>query len=274
MRYEIIYLSDAKHQSGAALYAYILDPSEELAVNCRPMVVVCPGGAYGKTSDREAELVALQFCAMGCHAAVLRYSVAPEARYPAALLELGKSIAAIRDHASRWNVDPQKIAVAGFSAGGHLAANYCMFWKRDWVAETLETDTSVLQPNAMILGYPVITAGEYAHHGSFHNLLGDRYEELKDELSLECQVNRDVPPAFIWHTFEDAAVPVQNSIMLVEALAAQRIPVEFHLFPTGGHGLSLGNWLTQGRSGFGVEPSCASWIGLVRVWLEHWRLDA
>ena len=144
----------------AACYLYLIDDSEAINIRTRPMIVVCPGGGYSFTSDREADIVALQFLSMGYHAAVLRYSVAP-AVYPTAILELAATVLQIRSHAEEWNVNPDQIVVTGFSAGGHLAASYCMFWNQKWVAESLHTESESLRPNGMILAYPVITSGEY-----------------------------------------------------------------------------------------------------------------
>lgn len=256
--------------SEAELAVYLLDDSAKFRFRIRPAVIVCPGGGYGGVSDREGEIVAMQFLAMGYHAAVLKYSVAP-ARYPTALTELGRAVLLLREHAGEWNISGNKIAIAGFSAGGHLAASYCMFWKEQWLSDALGREPELLKPNGMILGYPVITSGEYAHRDSIRNLLGDRYEELKDKMSLENQVNEFVPPTFMWHTFEDAAVPVQNSILLAGSLADHDIPVEFHLFQKGGHGLALANPVSQSNSGFGVEPSCECWIHLLYRWMEEWR---
>ena len=116
---------------GAALYIYMLDDSQEIGFHKRPVVIVCPGGGYEMTSDREAEIVAMQFCAMGYHAAVLRYSVAP-AVFPASLLELGKSVQTMRRNAEKWHVDAEKIVICGFSAGGHLAGSYGTVWAEDF----------------------------------------------------------------------------------------------------------------------------------------------
>lgn len=268
MRYLTFDVKNDGSQEYAALYLYLLEDFPAINIRKRPMVIVCPGGGYAYTSDREAEIVALQFCAMGYHAAVLRYSAAP-AVFPAAVLEVGKSVALIRENAAEWFVDPEKIAVLGFSAGGHLAASYCTHWDQDWVAESLEKDQEILRPNAMILGYPVITSGEFGHQGSFKNLLGEKYEEKKDELSLEKCVTKNTPKAFIWHTCADAGVPVQNSLFLVDALLKNQIPVEYHIFEKGGHGLSLANRLT-GCVGNGPERAAEEWIHLVHRWMENW----
>ena len=256
----------------AALYTYILDDSPEIGISKRPAVIVCPGGGYGMTSDREAEIIAMQFCAMGYHAAVLRYSVAP-ARFPAAFLELGKAVQTMRQNAEKWHVDPERTVICGFSAGGHMAGSYGTFWAEDWAGQALGADREQLRPNGMILSYPVITSGSYAHADSFKNLLGDEYEAKKESLSLEKHVNENVPRTFLWHTAEDDCVPVQNSLLYAAELAAHHIPVELHIFEKGGHGLSLGSRLTCNKDGYGLNPTCGKWLDLVHTWMENWLLE-
>lgn len=256
---------------GARLVTYIQEYSRDIGVDKRPLILICPGGGYSRTSDRESEALALQFLAMGYHAAVLRYSCAP-ARFPTALLELAYSIRLIRENAQDWHVDEGKIVVQGCSAGGHLAASLGVFWKEDFLAKGIgldKKDQQVLRPDGMILCYPVITAGEFAHRGSFECLLGERLEELSDKMSLEKQVNKDTPKAFIWHTFADQAVPVENSLLLVGALRRAQIPTEFHMYPKGGHGLSLANRLTSTADGGAIQEECQSWTGLAHTWMEH-----
>lgn len=249
------------------LVVYIQDHSESLYIKERPMVLLCPGGAYAYTSDREAESIALQFLAMGCHAAVLRYSTAP-AVYPTQLKELAWSVKLLRDKAAEWHILPDKLIVQGCSAGGHLAASLGVFWKEKWLGEAVGADPGQIRPDALLLCYPVITSGEFAHRDSFQNLTGgdtSRWEKL----SLEKQVNEDTPRTFIWHTFADAAVPVENSLLFVNALCGHRIPVEFHLYPEGRHGLALATELTAGADGGHIQPECASWVELARTWLKN-----
>ena len=250
------------------LTTYIISPSEEFEIKKRPLILVCPGGGYAFVSDREAEMLALQWNAYGFHAAVLRYSVAP-AVYPTALLELGKSVQVIKEHADEWNVDPDKILVEGSSAGGHLAASFGMFWNRPLLSEKLGVDSETLRPAGMILNYPVITSGPYAHDDSFRCLLGDRYEAMKEEMSLEHQVSADTPPAFLWHTNEDGLVPAENSLLLALEMRKQQIPVELHLYAKGGHGLSLADERTMGTGGYGIEPECQSWMELAYRWIRE-----
>lgn len=256
----------------AKLTVYIQQPSDDLKITKRPLVLLCPGGGYEYTSDREAEPMALSFMAKGFNAAVLRYSCAP-AVFPTALLELGRSILTIREHADEWEVDKDAIIVEGCSAGGHLAANYACMWKREFVSKALLGDTSdevkeKLRPNGLLLCYPVITSGEYAHQGSFEHLLGDKYEEKKEELSLEKCVNKDVPKTFIWHTFTDGCVPVENSLLFATALKRENINTELHIFPEGEHGLSLANDLTLSNWGNEVVPEVEVWIDLATNWLK------
>ncbi len=255
--------------SDSRLYTYIIEHSEEIDIKKRPLILICPGGGYFTTCDREAEAFAIQFMAMGYHAAVLRYSTAP-AVYPTALLEVGRSISYLKSKAKDWHIDKNQIFVQGCSAGGHLVASLGMFWHDRTLCHRLQVSAEDLKPAGMILSYPVITSGEYAHKESFENLLGDNFSDivLREKMSLEKQVNKYTPKTFIWHTFTDELVPVENSLLLVTALKKQNIPTEFHMFPTGRHGLALATKETADPNGLGDEPQCASWISLVKVWLE------
>lgn len=251
------------------LVTYIQDTYQEVAIQSRPMILICPGGAYAYTSNREAEAFAMQFLAMGCHAAVLRYSCAP-ATYPTSLLELAYSVAMLREKAEEWHID--KVIVLGCSAGGHLAASLGVFWEEAFLAEKLgKTDNSCFRPDGLILCYPVITSGKFAHRGSMENLLGERVtdEALLSKMSLENQVTSKMPPAFIWHTYTDGSVPVENSLMLVSAMRRAGVNAEFHMYPAGGHGLGLANRLTQNPGGNAIQEECTTWIPLVRTWIEN-----
>lgn len=257
---------------GAKLVLYMQDYSENMLVQERPCVILCPGGGYHHVSEREGESEALQFLSMGMHAAVLQYSVAP-ARYPVQLTELAWAMRCIKEHAAEWHVMPDKIIVQGSSAGGHLAACLGMFWKEEWLRKAVggaELPEDVLRPAGLLLCYPVITSGEYAHRGSFENLLGQESErkDLLEKLSLENQVSEDTPPVFVWHTLTDGSVPAENSLLLVSALRRHHIPAEFHLYPEGHHGLALAGRLTASRDGSHMQECCTSWIGLAKEWLE------
>lgn len=255
---------------GAGLTTYIQDDYDCIDIHSRPLVLVCPGGGYSFVSDREGEAIALQFLAMGYHAAVLRYSCAP-AVYPTALTELAYSVKLIRGNAEEWHVDPDQVIVLGCSAGGHLAASLGVFWNEDFLAEALGLsgeEHRMLRPDGMILCYPVITSGEFAHRGSFECLLGPLEKEMGEKMSLENQVSGDTPPVFLWHTYTDDAVPAENSLLFAGALRRAKVPVEFHLYPCGSHGLSLASRLTSPAGGNSIQPECASWISLAHTWIE------
>lgn len=252
------------------LITYIQDHYEEISIQSRPLVLICPGGAYAYTSAREAEAFALQFLAMGYHAAVLKYSCAP-AVFPTALTELASAMILIRQHAGEWHVDPDKIIVLGCSAGGHLAASLGTLWHENFLAEALElkeNDHRLLRPDGLILCYPVITSGEFAHRGSFENLLGEREAELSEYLSLENRVSEKTPPVFIWHTYTDDAVPVENSLLFAGALRKAGVSTEFHMYHCGGHGLGLANRLTRSADGGAMQEECTSWISLAHTWID------
>ena len=258
----------AETEAVGKLVLYLLDNSMEMRPDQkRPLVLICPGGGYGMTSDREAEPMAMRFLAMGSHAAVLRYSVAP-VRYPAALIQLAKSMLYVKEHAEEFHVDAEKIVLQGSSAGGHLAASLGVFWNRPFLANALKTESDMLKPAGLLLSYPVITSGPYAHNGSFENLLGEREQELRESMSLEKQVSADTPKTFLWHTETDNTVPVENSLLFFQALHEHHVPVELHIYPIGGHGLSLANSETANKDGYGVQEECQSWIGLAEQWLR------
>lgn len=268
MHYEVKNLNVEGSMEYARLHVYIQDESTQIAWKKRPLIVICPGGGYQHTSDRESEPIAFQFLSMGYHVAVLRYSVAP-AKYPTALLELCQSMIYLRENAANWNIDSDKIYLAGFSAGGHLAASLGVFWKTDkMLANYFKVKADVIKPNALILSYPVITSGEYAHRGSFDMLVGDN-KELTEKMSLEFQVNGYVPKTFIWHTFEDQAVPLENSLLFAKSLRAHNIPFEYHVFPAGHHGLALANSLTDSDPGKDLQPECTVWPQLCKTFLEN-----
>lgn len=253
------------------LTVYLPDNSPEIQPDrIRPMVVICPGGGYFMTSDREGEPIALKFLAEGIGAAVLRYTTG-RGIFPAPQLELARSVALVRSHAAEWMIDPNRIVVCGFSAGGHLAASFGTLWKHSLIGGFFGYENEEHKPNGLILGYPVITTGEKAHWGSFENLLGDRVHdsELLELLSAEKHVDADTPPAFLWHTFSDDCVLVENSLLFAEAMAEKGISTELHIFPEGPHGLALANRVTApDRMPSIIRPECEPWIDMAVRWVQ------
>lgn len=154
----------------ADLTAYILEPVDGILDKKRPAVLLCPGGGYRTLSTREDQPIAMKYLAAGFHVFVLHYSLAPDV-FPRALMELALAMKVIREHGDEWNVDVDRIAVSGFSAGGHLACCLGVFWDREWLYGALGVKPEMIRPDGMILCYPVITSGEYCHKESFECLM-------------------------------------------------------------------------------------------------------
>ncbi len=261
----------------ATLNLMILPHLDTITMNPdRPMVIVIPGGGYMFCSDREAEAIALKFLAEGIHAAVLRYSVAPN-RYPTAALELAWSIRYCREHAEAWHVKPDAISILGFSAGGHLAGTLGTLWQEPIFRQTLGEGTS-WRPDSQLLCYPVLTLGAFTHEGSRYSLLGEKDDpenqlDRMEELSLETRVTDAVPPTFLWHTAEDGSVPVENSLMYAAACRRNGVPFELHIFEKGGHGISTCQEITS-NSAEQVIPDNAAWMPLaIRFIQRHWKAE-
>lgn len=249
----------AAPMSPAFLSCFILPSSPELPMQTdKPMVIICPGGAYRFCSDREAEPIAMRFLAAGMHAAVLRYTVNPSP-YPTAALELAWCVQECRRRAKEWHIRPNSIHILGFSAGGHLACTLGTTWDWPVFAKALGTDVS-FRPDSQILSYPVVSMGEFTHAETRRLLLGGNPSpEMIDKLSLEKQVSARAVPTFLWHTVEDGAVPVENSLQYACALRKNGVPFEMHLYEKGGHGLSSCDEVTAGHPE-GVVMDNAGWI--------------
>lgn len=229
-----------------------------------PAVVVCPGGAYCFVSQREADPVALQLFAAGYNVFVLTYSINEKARDFRPLKELSETFRIIRGHAREWHTDPEKIAVCGFSAGGHLAASLGTLWDNPEFLKHYDNRGGENRPNAMVLGYPVITADEHAHVQSIETVSGCKQGTPGYEFfSLDYHVTAGTCPTFLWHTVTDDCVPVENSLKLMGALQKAGVSFEAHLFPTGGHGLSV---CTQESGSY--DPYNARWMELCIAWLN------
>ncbi len=237
----------------------------------KPAVIICPGGGYWQVVAREGEPVAREFDRLGCQTFVLSYSVLPDG-FPVSLLELAKAVAVVRNRAREWKVDPDRIVVCGFSAGGHLACSLGVFWNREFVWRAIEEKSGEgIRPNGMILGYPVITTGPFAHKKFTERLFahkGGPTEEDKELVSLEKQVTKDTPKAFIWQTCTDRDVPVENSLLLAMAMSRAGVNVELHIFPDGPHGLSLATGETSGGDPQFENPHSATWTEEAAMWLQ------
>ncbi len=256
-----------------------IDPDNNVYLNCylhekepkwnygfdRPAVVVCPGGGYSMCSPREADPIALQYSAKGYNTFVLYYTVGENAVFPKPLIDLSMALKIIRENAAEWGILKDKIAVLGFSAGGHLAASLGVHWNLPEIKEKSGCETSENKPNALILCYPGITTKLWESH-NLDMLIGDGDpNEVKRLFDASLHVGAHTPPAFLTHTFMDNVVPVSESLTFATALEENDIPFEMHIVPTGYHGMGLGNRETARY----VDPSFAKWMELSILWLDR-----
>lgn len=226
----------------------------------RPSVVIFPGGGYNHCSEREGEPVAFQYLAAGYAAFVVSYTC--NARFPTPLVDAAYTFYKIRLRAEEFCIDPNKIAVLGFSAGGHLAGCLATMWNDISLVKTIGCSAEELRPNAAVLCYPVISGVTSPHEGSFEVLLGSEPTRSDlSRLSLENRVTPKTPPIFIWATANDASVSAHNSLVMAKACISNRIPVELHLYDEGPHGISTAD-KPIARSSADVNAHVREWIGL------------
>lgn len=239
MKIEKIILNEERNVS---LTAYIPDISEEMPnMKVKAGVLVFPGGGYNYCSDREAEPVAFEFMAKGYNVFILRYSLKENSAFPNPLNDAIEALELIKNNADVWHTNPDKIAVCGFSAGGHLAA-------------ALSTMSEV-KPNACILGYPCI--------------LRDIGEILANPVpSLNEFVTDKTPPTFIVSAADDGLVPIKHSLEYAKALGENNVPYEMHIFAHGGHGFSVSTNVVTSGSYFEVVKNTKIWMEICLVWLE------
>lgn len=251
---------DGEYDSaGADNFRPWLDPYALQTGTPQRAVLICPGGGYGGRAAHEGVVIAERFNREGLAAFVVHYSVAPR-RHPQPIRDVSRAMRMIRRNAAAWGVDPSRIAVLGFSAGGHLAASLAVHHEREFCADGGAYAGVSNRPDAAILCYPVITSGRFAHNGSFGNLLGPLAADaaMRRLMSLERHVSKRTPPTFLWHTWEDGGVPVENAMLFASALRRRKVPFELHVYPKGNHGLGLA----------GNDPHVATWFPLCCQWLR------
>jgi acetyl esterase/lipase len=222
-------------------------------------VVVCPGGGYGHLADHEGRPVAEWLNSIGVAGFVLKYRIAPRYKHPAPLQDASRAIRTVRANAKEWDLDPTRIGILGFSAGGHLASTAGTHFDAGKSDSSDPIERVSSRPDAMVLVYPVITMGEFTHQGSKRNLLGkDPSDDLVALLSNEKQVTEKTPPTFLIHTVQDRGVPYENSLLFAAALRKHGVPHELHLYERGHHGFGLGT----------NDPILASWPRRCADWLR------
>ncbi len=225
-------------------------------------MVVCPGGGYGGLAPHEGRDYAMWLNELGIAAFVLKYRLGSGGyRHPVPLQDAARAVRTVRSRAAEWGLDPARVGIMGSSAGGHLASTLLTHFDAGDPAATDPIDRASSRPSLGILCYPVVTMGEKTHGGSRRNLLGDSPSpELLRSLSNELQVTKETPPTFLFHTVEDRAVPVENSLDFAAALTRNGVPFALHVYPKGAHGIGLGTreWDPAARHPWTTE--CAIWL--------------
>lgn len=225
-----------------------------------PAMIVCPGGGYGGlAANHEGRQVANYLNSLGMAAFVLRYRLGPKYHHPVQLGDAQRAIRTVRAKAADWRIDPARIGIMGFSAGGHLAMTASTITSAgEAPADAIDRASS--RPDFTVLGYPVITLdAAWTHQGSKRNLLGESPDaELVKKLSGELAVTKDTPPTFLFHTDQDTGVPPENSVYYYLALRQAKVPAEMHIFERGPHGVGLAN----------NDPALSAWSALLANWLR------
>lgn len=253
----------------ATLDCFIIDNYEGFSKERkRPGLLIIPGGGYHSVCDREGEPVGLKFLGHDISVFVLKYKT-KDLKYPAQIIQALVALNVIRKNAKKWNLDENAIYTMGFSAGGHLCATLGTAYKEEEVLKLLGYTYDDVKVNGMILCYPVLTLKEFTHEGSKLNLIGDD-QELSEHLSIENRVNSKTPRTFIWYTYNDDVVPMENALIMANALRVNKIPFELHIYEEGPHGLSVSDE-TSAHDGddYYINKDVSSWVNLCANWIKR-----
>lgn len=282
---EKIYLQEGI--SPAVMTAYIQESnSGRAAVGGRPAVLICPGGAFIGISADEGEPVALRFASEGFHAFVLEYSIGVgAAAFPNPFLDAARALCHIRQNVQRWALDPQRIALCGFSTGGYVAAAFSARWHEPWISEALGLPSDCFRPDSLILGYPVLDLYrfqcrnhrpdspmnptiEMMNTAIFNNPFPER--EQVEAWNFRDHITTKMPPTFLWSLGNDAYIDPAETLDFARSLVIQNIPYELHAFQGGSHGMSLGNQ-TVGYDFYGMkrQGNAIAWFDMAICWLRE-----
>lgn len=224
-------------------------------------VIIAPGGSYRALSmSKEGRIPATYLNALGVASFVLKYRLGPKYHHPIELGDIQRAIRMVRSRATEWHLDPARIGIMGFSAGGHLASTASTKFDQGKASAADAIDRASSRPDFAILAYPVISLTEtWTHQGSKTNLLGEKPDAaLARTLSTDTQVTSDTPPTFLFHTYADTTVPVENSVYYFLALRKAGVPAEMHIFKDGAHGAGMPM----------QDPALSEWPKVLANWFR------
>lgn len=267
MIYKRIYLID--NNTDVYLDVYCRDKNQYF--NSKAILII-PGGGYSSVvSAKEGEPVALSFLAYGFCSFVLNYSVGMQNSFPSQLIEASLAIKHIKDHADEYGIDPEKVFVAGFSAGGHLAGSLGILWHMPEIYQQIDMPYGYNKPTGMMLIYPVVSGiKEYSHKSSHCYLWGQNVptDEMLEKSSLELHVDEKSAPLFVMHTSSDNIVDVKNALVLGTAYKEAGLNFEMHIYPEGPHGVALANEITYRGKPETVNKHTAKWLETAVEWTD------
>lgn len=269
-----------ENREDVELVSYLLERNEEIiGSDRRPAVIISPGGGYQGYTEREGEAAALRFTAAGYQAFVLHYSLGEKAKFPCAVYDIGKAFCYLHENAEGLALNPEKIVVCGFSAGGNLSASLGVLWDKPFFYERLQVPPGWLKPAAMVLAYPVIDfalgsdAGQSSDEREMMRAciasVTGTYNPGKDDyerINLLRYVSENTPPAFLFHLSEDPMVPVENTLSFANLLAKNHVPFELYVAQDKWHGVSL--FETKDTDDGFFRKDYAGWFTMAKAWLD------
>ncbi|ANK60404.1 alpha/beta hydrolase [Loigolactobacillus backii] len=256
----------AKGMAGPYLKGLLKSPDPAAGQTKLPAIIIIPGGAYTHIPVEQTETMALAFANQGFQSFYLRYSFMDEAQplMPQPLIELAKAVQLLHQNADEWQLDSDKIVIAGFSVGGHIVGLYNDYWDSAWLTKATGFGADELKINAAIMGYPVVSPKLGFPKDA---ATVQKWADDPDFIAADEQVTATNAPTFVWTTLDDNVVPSANSLAYVEALKTAEVSVESHLFRHGPHGLALANQQT-GNDSETVNPHVGHWFELATEWLN------
>ena len=270
MRHEIIHLNALYPlENDPILEAFCTELADWQDGELRRAMLVLPGGGYTYTSNREADPIAFAFGSRGYISFVLRYTTERQGgspKFPTPNTEVMAAVDYIRKNAKEYHINPDKICLVGFSAGGHLAASYGYVYKNENLLNRMNLKAEDVKPNALVLGYPVISTGTFTHSGTALNACASDPDLLR-YLSVENHVDETYPMTFVWCTLTDQAVPCQNTQMLEEQLIKHNVVHQAVYFPKGPHGMSLANEATDNTNPDFNDKEVAKWVDMANEFI-------
>ena len=269
MRTEVFYLNP--NNKDVTLTTYISNDPPEIKMPKRPAMLIFPGGGYSHCSNREAEPIAKAYMAHGYNTFILRYSLNELSLFPQPLIEASLAMKHIRDNSDEYNIDPDKVYVIGFSAGGHLAGCLATMWYEQYLYDAVDMPYGINKPNGAILSYAVLSpeGGPAILYNRIFNKEGTLTDEEYQQYSAVAHVDERTSPIFMWHTMNDKIVPVQNVLHMSQKLIEHNIPFESHIYPDGVHGLALATTETCAGNESLIKPNVAKWFDSSIEWLRN-----